>query len=271
VKHRPIIAVTLSTHELPRMVHWRRMFEGLHECGATPLAVDCGTTVIDIAALIAHVDGLLISGGGDVDPRIYGADGADPTLSWVNPLRDANEIAAFEAASARGLPVLAICRGAQLVNAAEGGTLYLDLKRDRPSPIGHRLGEEGLTGVAHDVTLTPESTIARWMGLSEAPAPIAVNSQHHQGIRDLAASLRATAHAPDGLIEAYESNGGQLTGVQWHPEINWHDNAHARSLLTGFVEACAAIPNVNQPSGDADGTTSPCGRQLTDAIESTHA
>lgn len=253
------------------MVHWRRIFEGLHECGATPLAVDCGTTPIDISALITRVDGLLLSGGGDVDPRIYGADAADATLSWVNPLRDANEIAAFEASNARGLPVLAICRGAQLVNAAEGGTLYLDLKRDRPSPISHQLGEEGLTGFAHTVTLTPENTIARWMGLPEAPAPIAVNSQHHQGIRDLAPSLIATAHAPDGLIEAYEGNGGRLIGIQWHPEINWHYSAHAHSLLTGFVEECAAAPDVAPPSGDANETTPSYGRQLTNAIKTMQA
>jgi putative glutamine amidotransferase len=177
----------------------------------------------------------------------------------------------FEAANARGLPVLAVCRGAQLVNAAEGGTLYLDLQRDRPSPVSHRLGEEGLTGVAHHVTLTPESTVARWMGLPEAPAPIAVNSQHHQGIRDLAPSLTATAHATDGLIEAYESNGGRLTGIQWHPEINWHDNAHAHSLLTGFVEACTGTPSVNQPGGDVNLTTSSYGRQLPDAMRSTQA
>lgn len=211
---KPVIAVTLASRELPAMVHWRLMFAGL----------------------LAHVDGLLISGGADVDPRRYGGVPDDPTLTGVNPVRDANEINAFEVAWSRRLPTLAICRGAQLVNAVRGGTLYADLARDFPSDINHRLGEEALAGNAHQVEIIGGSRLAEWTGVSGA---ISVNSQHHQGIRALADGFAVTARATDGLIEAYESVTHPLSAVQWHPEISWRTDTLSRRLLSGFVSTCA--------------------------------
>src|SRR5262245_51623194 len=110
----------------------------MQELGAIVLAVECGSTPQNMSSMLAHVDGLLISGGGDVDPSLYGGDRRDPVVKGVNPIRDGNEIAAFESAWRRGIPTLAICRGSQLVNAARGGTLYPDLDRDHPSDVDHR-------------------------------------------------------------------------------------------------------------------------------------
>lgn len=232
---KPLIAVTINAVELDRMVHWRRMFDGLQAVGAIPVAIDCASPVPGIAETIARVDGLLISGGGDVDPALWGGDPQDPTLTWVNPMRDANEVAAFETAWNLGMPTLAICRGAQLVNAARGGTLYLDLDRDHPSEVRHRLGEEAVIETAHTVELTAGSRIAEW---TQTGPVVAVNSQHHQGIRDLAAEFVATAHSPDGLVEAFESVGRPVTATQWHPELNWAKSEFARLILEGFVASC---------------------------------
>jgi putative glutamine amidotransferase len=238
---RPVVAVTVNSSEFSWMLHWRRMFAGLQECGAVPLAVDCSVGPVDMEQLMGQVDGLVISGGGDVDPRRYGGDPDDPTLRGVNPVRDANEIAAFEAAFTRDVPTLAICRGAQLVNAHRGGTLYADLPRDRPSDVQHRLGEERLLESAHEVDIEPESRLSRWTGVSGA---LAVNSQHHQGIRDLAPGFVVTARATDGLVEGYESLDGRFTAVQWHPEVNWSVCPVSRRLLEGFLSSCAraAVP-----------------------------
>ncbi|WP_395308707.1 gamma-glutamyl-gamma-aminobutyrate hydrolase family protein [Mycobacterium sp. AMU20-3851] len=234
---KPVIAVTLAGRELPAMVHWRLMFDGLSQCGAIPVAIDCGQTPLDVAALLGQADGLLISGGADVDPRRYGGDPEDPTLRGVNPVRDANEIAAFEAAWARRLPTLAICRGLQLVNVVRGGTLYADLPRDFGTELNHRLGEEALLNSAHQVDVDADSRLAQWMQTSGV---VPVNSQHHQGIRTLAAGFTVAARATDGLVEAYESLTHPVTAIQWHPEITWCNDDLARRLLSGFVTSCAA-------------------------------
>ena len=230
----PVIAVTMSSWELSRMSHWRRMFLGLQQAGAVTLSVDCAVQT-DVAPMVQHADGLLLSGGGDVDPRRYGGDPDDPTLGWVDPVRDANEAVAFEAAKQRGIPVLAICRGSQLVNVLEGGTLYADLKRDRGADIDHEPGDENLVSITHEVTVEPASRVAQWMGIA---GHLGVNGQHHQGVRDLAPGYVVTALAPDGLVEGFESTSLPVTAVQWHPEVNWEWSLDSRKLIAGFVQSC---------------------------------
>jgi putative glutamine amidotransferase len=235
VPNKPVIAVTISGHELRRFVHWQNLFDGLQQLGAIVLAVECGSVPQQVSSILAHVDGLVISGGGDVDPTLYGADRRDPLVKGVNTVRDGNEIAAFESAWRRGIPTMAFCRGAQLVNAARGGTLYLDLDRDHPSNVDHRRTEEELIDVSHRVDVVPGSRISGWFGKN---GPISVNSQHHQGIRELAPGFVATAIADDGLIEAYEATDQAVTCVQWHPEVNWQHDELAKRLLRGFIESC---------------------------------
>jgi putative glutamine amidotransferase len=241
---KPVIAVTISSQELRRFVHWQNIFDGLQQFGAIVLAVECGSAPQHTSSLLANVDGLIISGGGDVDPALHGADRRDPLVKGVNTIRDGNEIAAFESAWRRGIPTLAICRGAQLVNAARGGTLYLDLRRDHPSSIEHWRTEEQLIDVSHRVDVVAGSRVAGWLGQH---GPISVNSQHHQGIRELAPAFVATATADDGLVEAYEATGQAVTGVQWHPEVNWPRDELAQRLLRGFIESCRP-PAVDDPS-----------------------
>jgi putative glutamine amidotransferase len=240
VAAKPVIAVTVSSAELRRFVHWQNMFDGLQKLGAIVLAVECGGAEQDMSSVLAHVDGLVISGGGDVDPALYGGDRRDPVVKGVDPVRDGNEIAAFESAWRRGIPTLAFCRGAQLVNAARGGTLYADLDRDRPSDVDHRRTEEDLIDVTHRVNVAAGTRLAGWLGQD---GPIWVNSQHHQGVRQLAAGFVTTATADDGLVEAYEATEQPVTGVQWHPEVNWPTDELAIRLLRGFIESCGPAEN----------------------------
>ncbi len=234
-RDRPIVAMTYSSTELEGFVHWRHMFRGLVAAGAVPIAIDCAVPVPQVAELVGRVDGLVISGGGDVSPDRYGGDPADPTLGDVNPVRDAGELAALDAARESGLPVFAICRGAQLVNVGLGGTLYADLDRDRPGSIAHRAGEEPLERVLHPVAVDPSSRLSRWLG---GASELDVNSEHHQGLRDLASGLRATAWSSEGLVEAFEHPTEPLLAVQWHPEILWVNEPHALALMAAFTRSC---------------------------------
>lgn len=232
---RPLIGVTYSSAELDEFVLWRQMFHGVVAAGGTPVAIDCVQPVRGIEDLVARLDGLILSGGGDVDPRRYGGDPDDPALRGVNPARDDAEVRALTAARKGTRPVLAICRGAQLVNAVLGGTLYADLARDRPSPVSHRERWERLDAPLHKVEVAAGSILAAWMG---ADGILSVNSQHHQGIRELADALVPSAWAPDGLVEGFELPGERLVGVQWHPEVLWPAEAHARTLMSTFIHQC---------------------------------
>lgn len=155
---------------------------------------------IDPQEAMDRVDALVLSGGADVDPTRYGAQTC-ATTSPLEPERDAFELALLDAALARDLPVLAICRGLQLVNVSRGGTLHAHLAEHHP-PSGR-----------HDVLVEPGSMLHDLVGPKAE-----VNSLHHQAADRLGADLVVTARAPDGVIEGLELPGARLLGVQWHPE-----------------------------------------------------
>ncbi|MFN7149698.1 MAG: gamma-glutamyl-gamma-aminobutyrate hydrolase family protein [Microthrixaceae bacterium] len=238
VASAPIIAVTYSSLEFAgwdRRSPWQFTLRSVVAAGGVPLAIDCATEQPKIVDLVALADGLLVLGGGDVDPRRYGGDTEDPTVGGVNPMRDENEVAALAAARSRGCPTLAICRGFQLLNADLGGVLVADLPRDRPSFVDHRPGMGALMGVQHDVDVSEGSQLARWLGRSGA---VGVNSEHHQGLAQAGDGLVITARSADGLVEAVETPDGRVVGVQWHPEMLWTADEAALDLLRGFVAEC---------------------------------
>ncbi len=166
----------------------------------------------DPVAVMAHMDGLILTGGSDVDPRRYGAL-PSPNLGEVEPLRDAYETALFHAAAAAGKPVLAICRGAQLVNVALGGTLVADLPAGVGS--GHPAWSFPREELMHEVALTPGSLVSNAFGSSN----IMVNTLHHQCVDRPGDGVIVTGVAPDGVIEAYEVPSMRVFAVQWHPEL----------------------------------------------------
>lgn len=186
------------------------------------------------AEILEVLDGLLLTGGEDVDPAHYGHD-RHPRLGNVDPLRDAFELALFRDATARGVPVLAICRGIQLVNVALGGTLWQDIPSERPGAMSHNVSS-GRDQRTHDVEIVPGSRLARAIGAARCE----VNSFHHQSIRDLGTGLVVTGLAPDGEIEGVEGSEGDpwLLGVQWHPEeFHHHGDAPDHGLFHALVQA----------------------------------
>lgn len=178
-------------------------------------------------AVLDRVQGLVLTGGEDVEPARYHAR-PHPQLGETDAARDAVELALIAGARRRRLPILAICRGIQILNVALGGTLYQDLASERPGSIDHTD-----TRVRHALSVERGSLLHRTIDTVETT----VNSRHHQAIRDLAPQLRATARAGDGVIEGAEPRRpGEpwLLAVQWHPE----DDVES-SLFRGFAEAVA--------------------------------
>lgn len=232
---RPVVGITYSSRSLEGFGLWRHIFHAFVAAGATPISIDCEHEHPRIGSVVERLDGLVISGGGDVDPELYGGDGNDGAL---NPARDASERMALRAAFGREMPVLAICRGLQLVNVTLGGTLFADLSRDLPGALAHKAGGEALAHPVHQVEVVPGTLLSKWIG---ADGSIPVNSEHHQGVRELAGDLTPTAFSSDGLVEGVEIRERKLVGVQWHPEISWPYDERSAALLRGFVAECAAF------------------------------
>jgi len=180
------------------------------------------------------LDGLLLTGGEDVDPALYG-EAPHAALGDVDPRRDRLEAGLVHAARERGVPVLGICRGIQLINAAMGGTLWQDLATQRTDAMAHNQ-QAGRTARTHPVTTVAGTRVAA----AARDGTFEVNSFHHQAIKRLAPGLVATATAPDGIIEAAESGPGApwLLAVQWHPE-EFHTESVAvdRGLFAALIAA----------------------------------
>jgi putative glutamine amidotransferase len=195
------------------------------------------------ADVIQSVDGLLLTGGGDIRPELYGA-AAHPTFDPAEPGRDEYEIELVRLAMEKDIPLFAICRGVQLLNVARGGTLIQHIPDEVGLTVEHRVKEPRFA-IAHDVWLTSGSLLERVMRerLEDADS-CAVNSRHHQAPKDLGKGLIGTATAPDGVVEAIEDPRRRFClGVQWHPENFWR-TGEFRALFDAFVEACR-IPIIN--------------------------
>lgn len=238
--------MTFDVNELDEFVLWREMFRGLGAAGIAPLAVHTDAEGVPIDDLMRRVDGLIISGGSDVDPLLYGGDAADGVIDAPKPVRDRNELRMLAMARELGKPVLAICRGIQLLNVAFGGTLIADVRRDFVDAVPHRRNEEDLLGPLHTATVAPDSRLGKWLGVTGV---IEVNSQHHQGIAVAGTGLRVVARAEDGLIEGIELPDEPVVGVQWHPEVYWHKSTHALALMRGFAAECVGCTAGHRPGG----------------------
>jgi putative glutamine amidotransferase len=181
-------------------------------------------------------DGVLLGGGGDVDPARYGQAARPEANLEVDAERDATDFAVFERAWKESAPVLGICRGLQVVNVALGGTLVQDIPSDRPSEVRHEAPAAEKTRRDHSVRIADGSRLRAIAGAGELP----VNSRHHQAIDAPAGALAVTATSPDGLVEAVEGVDGRwILAVQWHPENLIGDGASER-LFAEFVDAVRA-------------------------------
>jgi putative glutamine amidotransferase len=189
------------------------------------------------ADVIAGVDGVLLTGGGDVQPSLYGAD-PHQTFDPAESGRDEYEVELVRRAIEANLPVFANCRGILVLNVARGGTLIQDIPDEVGTTVEHRIKEPRFA-IAHDVWLTSDSLLERTLRerLEEADS-CAVNSRHHQAPKDAGEGLAVSATAPDGVIEALEDPSRRFVlGVQWHPENFWR-TGEFRALFEAFVQAC---------------------------------
>jgi putative glutamine amidotransferase len=187
-----------------------------------------------IAASIGRIDGLLLAGGVDIDPQLYGEEPL-PGLGQVTPDRDVWELKLTREAMRRSIPIFAICRGSQMLNVAAGGTLYQDLASQKPGALQHSQ-KAPRDHLSHSVNAERDTLLHRIVGQER----FTVNSFHHQAVKQLAPGFRATAWAADGVIEAYEQPDSPFVlGVQWHPENLARSREPARRLFAAFIEACS--------------------------------
>jgi len=225
-RSRPIVGVT----QCSRIDDYVASVE---QSGATARVIDTSRSPRE---LVSELDGIVLTGGGDIDPALYGED-RHPTVEDAEPGRDEFEIDLARRALDRDVPMLAICRGAQVLNVAAGGTLVQDIPSTVPSTLDHSVGSPR-DAIAHDVRITAGSHLARVLDPSTAVhASCRVNSRHHQSVGRIGRDLVATATAPDGVIEAIESpTAAFCIGVQWHPENFWRTGEFT-PLFDAFVAA----------------------------------
>jgi putative glutamine amidotransferase len=188
-------------------------------------------------ALYERIDGLLLSGGGDIEPLHYGEEPI-PELGSTDPLRDKVELWLARWATADGKPILGICRGAQLLNVSLGGSLYQDIPAQLQTELVHdsSFTRQDWAYMAHDLQIEPDSRLAEIIGTTSFPT----NSLHHQSLKAIAPDLRPVGWAPDGVVEAVEGrNGHFMVGVQCHPEaLQGAADPRWRALFGRFVETC---------------------------------
>jgi len=186
-------------------------------------------------------DGVLLTGGVDVDPVHYGDSERHHTVE-IDSHRDEYEFALTRAALDRDLPLLAICRGVQLLNVAAGGTLVQDIPSSGASPLVHRRPSARVKRAdAHHVRVTPKTLLFSLLSKAmSSTGDVVVNSRHHQSVRTIAPGFVTAAAAPDGIVEAIEKPGATFClGVQWHPENYWRTGEFS-GLFEGLVTAAAA-------------------------------
>jgi len=241
---RPIIGVTTQTqdaipNELPRCwIMGQRYVEVLTSFGAVPWLVPLlPDDEATLRAIYERLDGVFLPGGADVDPASYG-DEKHAACGRTDPARDRTEVALARWAAEDGKPVLAVCRGEQILNVAAGGTLYQDLAAHRDGSIKHDYfpvdGKYTREFLSHPVRVAAGTRLGELL----EDDVIEVNSMHHQGIKTLAPGLVASAVAPDGVIEAVEPENGQfMIGVQWHPESLVDSDPRMHRLFTAFTAA----------------------------------
>lgn len=242
---RPLIGIssnastdTLDHGTFERFVLARTYTDAVRAAGGVPIILSADEG--EVESLLDRIDGVLLSGGSDLDPHRYTHEPKHPTTYGVDPERDGFELALAAAARDRDLPLLGICRGIQSLNVAMGGTLYQDIDDQTATTINHRQQHAGYARdeTSHDVVLASgNNPLLDLVG----PEPLAVNSFHHQAIRDLAPGLEIIAWASDNLPEAVWNPALRFClAVQWHPELLALSHPRHFAIFRGFVVAAAS-------------------------------
>ena len=211
----------------------RAYVDALLAAGGVPFILPLLSDAAGIAALLDRADGLLVTGGADVSPDLYGEQPV-PALGSVTPLRDQLDQIALRLAGERDLPVLGICRGIQSMAVFAGGSLAQDIPSQVANALQHSQKAPGWYGT-HEIEIAPDSLLARLTGRPKAM----VNSFHHQAVRDLPPGYVVTARAADGVTEAIEKPEASFClGLQFHPELMAPRHDFIAAIFRGFVTAC---------------------------------
>ena len=226
-ENRPIIGITSSMSDNSFIRMRRNYFDAILDAGGIPVFMPHNGGAEDAAKFLEFCDGVLFAGGDDVDPKHYGEEIAFDSVE-TTPLRDDFELALADLLKQTGKPILGICRGAQLINVAFGGSLYQHID-------GHRQDERGAVNL-RNAKVEAGSLLHEIVGEDE----IKTNSFHHQAVKAVAPGFIASARADDGTVEAIEpaeKSERFILAVQWHPEYLFKHDAPAKKLFHTFVDA----------------------------------
>ena len=231
---RPVIGMITAPN--PKLLHGRHLINTSYvraviAAGGTPLLIPSDGDNGLAAEYLTLLHGLLVPGGEDVTPALYGEDPLRQ-VTFMNEDKDRMELALIRGAVERGMPVFGICRGIQLLNVCFGGTLYQDLPAQYPGVLGHAQDMAIRGQLTHRVTLEPDSLLEKLLG----GEPLSVNSYHHQAVRTPAPGFTVAARAADGVIEGVEDLKRNLYAVQWHPEDLVESHPRFRPLFRHLVE-----------------------------------
>ena len=240
---RPVVGITCSLtassigdsiYTLERNIIARDYSRAIEYAGGTPLLIPHVGDIECINQYLGVLDGLVLSGGGDIDPLLFGQE-PHQNLGSVDRVRDEMELQLTQKALDQDLPILAICRGIQMLNVAAGGTIYQDIAAEMPQPtLRHSQSGAGWYA-SHTIDIISES---RLFQIFDSPTA-RVNSFHHQAVREIGEGFIATAKAKDNVIEAIESPTRRFAlGVQYHPEMMWEHHPEVLNLFTAFLKAC---------------------------------
>ncbi|HHX94923.1 MAG TPA: gamma-glutamyl-gamma-aminobutyrate hydrolase family protein [Clostridia bacterium] len=236
----PVIGITCHhDYSSNKLTVSKGYIHAVERCGGLPLLLPDVVSTDNVLGHCAVIDGLVLAGGVDVDPKFFGEQ---PTgTGEITPERDSYEITLVREFLTKDKPVLAICRGLQVLNICAGGDIYQDVNSQIERVIKH-MQQAPKWYPTHNVSLKRGSKLQKIMGKFSTY----VNSFHHQAPRRIAPGFEATAWAEDGIIEAIEStNHSFVLGVQWHPEQMFFQSSDQQALLRAFIRAAAERKNAN--------------------------
>ena len=205
----------------------------IQNAGGIPVILPLTSSQEDASTLLMKCDGLLMTGGQDVNPLMYGQTATDQCGAICRE-RDEMETHFFNEAIRQNIPILGICRGLQMINVLMGGTLYQDLPTDTNSKINHHM-EAPYDRVCHHVRLVPGTALHQLLRVED----MGVNSYHHQAVKDLGEGLEVTAKSEDGIVEAISLPAKKFVwAVQWHPDYDYKTSDSSQLVFKAFVDSC---------------------------------
>lgn len=245
MSNRPLIGVVpLVDYKLHSLWMLPGYMDGIVEAGGTPIMLPLTDDPEIIDQMVNLCDGILVTGGQDVAPEMYGETASAEYLAMnpeLSPELDRMESVLIPAVIRADKPMLGICRGIQIINAVLGGTMWHDLPTEVPSDVEHHMPNPPYDRMGHEVDLVAGTPLAELMASAGEGDRIAVNSYHHQAVRLVAPELTVMATADDGVVEAvYRPASRFCWAVQWHPEFLHKVDARSRMIFKAFVNAAAA-------------------------------